>query len=306
MILAFTLASLVAGEEFPVDVGRDVGATLDDGVDWLTENLSWFLQAIKDTLIWFLIALADALLWMPWPASIVGVSLLSLLLVSWRMALFSAGAFILLATMGLWESTMETLSLIIVTVTLSIAFALPLGVWASQSDRLDALLRPVLDGMQTLPSFVYLVPVIAFFSVGDVPGVIAALVYAVPPAVRLTNLGIRQVPAETIEAAESFGATRWQMLLQVKIPLANPTIMAGINQTTLMALAMVVIASLAGAGGLGLDVLQGLGRLEPGNAFIAGMGIVLPGHYHRPPNPITGAPSAGGAGRRVGGRAVGG
>ena len=116
MILAFTLASLVAGEEFPVDVGRDVGATLDDGVDWLTENLSWFLQAIKDTLIWFLIALADALLWMPWPASIVGVSLLSLLLVSWRMALFSAGAFILLATMGLWESTMETLSLIIVTV----------------------------------------------------------------------------------------------------------------------------------------------------------------------------------------------
>ncbi|MYJ57584.1 MAG: ABC transporter permease subunit, partial [Chloroflexi bacterium] len=131
------------------------------------------------------------------------------------------------------------------------------------------------DAMQTMPSFVYLVPAIAFFSLGDTPAVLATLIYAVPPAVRLTNLGIRQLPEETLEAADSFGMTRSQMLVKVKIPLAIPTIMAGINQTTLMALAMVVIASLVGAGGLGEDVNRGLGRIEPGNAFLAGLGIVF-------------------------------
>ena len=275
MIAAFTLAYLIAGDEFPVDIGRDVGKIIDDIVDWLTENVSWLFQAIKDVLLWFLIALEDALIWIPWPAFIAGVMVLSLLMVSWRMALFSGAALILLAAFGLWPSTMETMALIIVTVTLSIMIAVPSGVWASQSDRLDALLRPILDAMQTMPSFVYLVPAIAFFSLGNVPAVIATLIYAVPPAVRLTNLGIRQLPAETLEAAESFGTTRTQMLTKVKIPLAIPTIMAGVNQTTLMALSMVVIASLVGAGGLGEDVNRALGRIEPGNAFLAGLGIVF-------------------------------
>ena len=126
-----------------------------------------------------------------------------------------------------------------------------------------------------MPSFVYLVPAIAFFSLGDVPAVLATLIYAVPPAVRLTNLGIRQVPEETVEAVESFGATKQQSMIKVKIPLAMPTIMAGVNQTILMALAMVVIASLVGAGGLGEDVLRGLGRIEPGNTLLAGLGIVF-------------------------------
>ncbi len=270
----FVLAHFVVADEFPFDVGRDIGYRLDVWLDWLEDNFSPVFQAIKDVITWFLVSLEDMMLWFTWPASIAAVALLSWLLVSLRMALFSAGSLLLLASFGLWESTVETMSLIIVTVTLSIAIAVPFGVWASQSDRLDTILRPILDAMQTMPPFVYLVPAIAFFSLGNVPAVLATLIYAVPPAVRLTNLGIRQLPHETLEAAESFGMTSRQMLLKVKIPLAIPTIMAGVNQTTLMALSMVVIASLVGAGGLGLDVNRALGRIEPGNGFLAGLGIV--------------------------------
>ena len=251
------------------------GREIDNVIDWMTTELDVLFDVIKEVVLTVLIAFEDFLLWLPWPAFIVTVTV-----VAWRaagigIAVFSAAALTLLASFGLWESTMETVALMAVTVTLSVAIAVPLGVWASQSDRLDRILRPILDGMQTMPSFVYLVPAIAFFSLGNVPAVIATLIYAVPPAVRLTNLGIRQLPEETLEAAESFGATPIQLLLKVKIPLATPTIMAGVNQTTLMALAMVVIASLVGAGGLGEDVNRGLGRIEPGNAFLAGLGIVF-------------------------------
>ena len=273
--LLFVLAYLFLADEFPFDVGRDVGRRLDIWLEWLEDNLAPFFQTVKDVIVWFLVALQDMMLWLTWPAMIAGITLVSWLLVSFRMGLFSAVSLLLLATFGLWESTVITISLIIVTVSLSIAIAVPLGVWASQSDRLDALLRPILDGMQTMPSFVYLVPAIAFFSLGETPAVLATLIYAVPPAIRLTNLGIRQLSAETLEAAESFGMTRGQMLIKVKIPLAIPTIMAGVNQTTLMALSMVVIASMVGAKGLGLDVFRALGRIEPGNGLIAGLGIVF-------------------------------
>ncbi len=263
------------GREFPVDVGRDVGRGIDDIVDWMTTHLDFLFDAIKEAITWVLVKFEDFLLWLPWPAFIAGVALLAWRAVGLGMALFAGAALALLATFGLWESTMETVALMTITVGLSVLIAVPMGVWASQSDRLDRLLRPLLDAMQTMPSFVYLVPSIAFFSLGNVPAVIATLIYAVPPAVRLTNLGIRQLPAETLEAAESFGATPWELLLKVKIPLAIPTIMAGVNQTTLMALAMVVIASLVGAGGLGEDVNRALGRIEAGNAFLAGLGIVF-------------------------------
>ena len=273
--LGFVLSYFLVADEFPFDVGRDVGRRIDVWLDWLKDNFSPLFQAIKNVIVWFLISLEDMMLWLTWPALIGAIALTSWLLVSFRMALFSVSSLLLLATFGLWGSTVETMALIIVTVTLSILIAVPLGVWASQSDRLDAVLRPILDAMQTMPSFVYLVPAIAFFSLGDTPAVFATLIYAVPPAVRLTNLGIRQLPEETLEAADSFGMTRSQMLIKVKIPLAIPTIMAGVNQTTLMALSMVVIASLVGAGGLGLDVNRALGRIEPGNAFLAGLGIVF-------------------------------
>ena len=263
------------GREFPIDYGRDIGLRIDEIIDWMNVNLDFIFSFIKTALLKALVWLEDVMIWIPWPAFIIGVGVLGWRMAGIRVGVFSVASLLAIAVFGLWESAMETAALIVVTVTLSIVIAVPVGVWASQSDRLDAILRPILDGMQTMPSFVYLVPAIAFFSLGNVPAVIATLIYAVPPAVRLTNLGIRQVPEETIEAATSFGATNLQLLLRVKIPLAIPTIMAGVNQTTLMALAMVVIASLVGAGGLGEDVNRALGRIEPGNAFLAGLGIVF-------------------------------
>ena len=265
------------GREFPdeFDYGREIGLRIDEIIDWMKVNLNFIFSFIKNALLTALVWLEDVLIWIPWPAFIAGVSVLGWRMAGVRVGVFSVASLLAIAVFGLWASAMETAALIIVTVTLSILIAVPVGVWASQNDRLDAILRPILDGMQTMPSFVYLVPAIAFFSLGNVPAVFATLIYAVPPAVRLTNLGIRQVPEETIEAATSFGATNSQLLMRVKIPLATPTIMAGVNQTTLMALAMVVIASLVGAGGLGEDVNRALGRIEPGNAFLAGLGIVF-------------------------------
>ena len=257
-----------------INLGREVGSAIDEALDWITTNVDFIFGSLKDAVDWFFIALQDALTWIPWPGLIVMVGAIAWLTAGRGTAFASASSLFLLALLGYWESTLETIALVMITVTLSIVIAVPLGVWASQSDRLDRGLRPFLDAAQTMPSFVYLVPMIALFSVGAVPAIMATLVYAVPPAVRLTNLGIRQLPEETIEAAESFGLTRRQMLLKVKIPLAMPTIMAGVNQTTLMALAMIVIGSLVGAPGLGFDVLQGLGRLESGNALLAGLGIV--------------------------------
>ncbi len=287
VVPAIVAGVLSAGEwrwagEFPVDVGRDVGREIDNVIDWMTTELDVFFDVIKEVVLTVLIAFEDFLLWLPWPAFIATITIIAWRTAGYWVAAFSAASLTLLATFGLWESTMETVALMAVTVTLSVAIAVPLGVWASQSDRLDRILRPILDGMQTMPSFVYLVPAIAFFSLGNVPAVIATLIYAVPPAVRLTNLGIRQLPEETLEAAESFGATPIQLLLKVKIPLATPTIMAGVNQTTLMALAMVVIASLVGAGGLGEDVNRGLGRIEPGERIPGRPGNRLPRHHHRP------------------------
>ena len=226
VVPAIVAGVLSAGEwkwagEFPVDVGRDVGREIDNVIDWMTTELDVFFDVIKEVVLTVLIAFEDFLLWLPWPAFIATITIIAWRTAGYWVAAFSAASLTLLATFGLWESTMETVALMAVTVTLSVAIAVPLGVWASQSDRLDRILRPILDGMQTMPSFVYLVPAIAFFSLGNVPAVIATLIYAVPPAVRLTNLGIRQLPEETLEAAESFGATPIQLLLKVKIPAGH-------------------------------------------------------------------------------------
>ena len=258
-----------------IQIGREVGAAVDDALTWIETNVDFIFGSLKDAVDWLFIALQDALNWIPWPGLIVMIGVVAWRSAGARTAAATGLSLFLLALLGYWESTLDTIALVMITVTLSIAIAVPLGVWASQNDRLDRTLRPFLDAAQTMPSFVYLVPMIGLFSIGTVPAVMATLVYAVPPAVRLTNLGIRQLPEETIEAAESFGLTRRQMLLKVKVPLAMPTIMAGVNQTTLMALAMIVIGSLVGAPGLGFDVLQALGRLESGNALLAGLGIVM-------------------------------
>lgn len=170
---------------------------------------------------------------------------------------------------------MITLSLVITAVLFSVFIGLPLGIWSAKSDTVDKILRPVLDAMQTTTAFVYLIPIVMLFGIGNVPGVIVTIIFALPPLIRLTNLGIRQVPDDLIEASRSFGASSSQMLWKVQIPVAMPTIMAGVNQTLMLSLSMVVIASMIAVGGLGQMVLRGIGRLDIGLAAVGGLGIVL-------------------------------
>ena len=281
--LIVCLAIWGPGMNFPAEWGKPIGSQVDEWILWLTVEASWFFDGIKTIITRVLVTIEDFLLWIPWPAVILLVGLAAWKFSGRVMAIFSVVALLLLGLMGrlpggtstLWEGSMETLALIIVSVGISLLIGIPLGVAAARNSLADSLLRPILDGMQTMPSFVYLVPGILFFGLGNVPAVMATVIYAVPPVIRLTNLGIRQVDSEVVEAARSFGATPLQLLAKVQIPLALPTIMAGINQTTMMALAMVVVASLVGAGGLGEAVLRALGRQEAGNSAIAGLAIVV-------------------------------
>jgi len=192
-----------------------------------------------------------------------------------KVTLFTVATLLLIGFLGLWQATMTTLSMVISAVFFCALVGIPLGILSGRSDRFEVYLRPFLDAMQTTPAFVYLVPVVMLFSIGTVSGILATIVFALPPIIRLTSLGIRQVHPELIEAALAFGATNWQVLRKVQFPLALPSIMAGLNQTLMMALSMVVIAALIGAGGLGNPVVQGLNTLEIGLATIGGLAIVL-------------------------------
>jgi glycine betaine/proline transport system permease protein len=203
-----------------------------------------------------------------------------LALIAWRtagrgVALFTLIALSFIDVIGLWQETMTTLAMVVTAVLFCVVIGIPLGVAAARSNIFRAVLRPILDIMQTIPSFVYLVPIVMLFGVGVVPGIIATIIFALPPIIRLTDLGIRNVRHDLTEAATAFGATPWQMLVEVQFPLALRTVMAGLNQTLMLALSMVVIAALIGAGGLGLTVFTGLGRLDVGNATAGGVGIVL-------------------------------
>ena len=264
-----------AGMGFPADFGREIGGGIDDIISWLAREGDWLWDVIKIVILTVLLNLEAVLIWIPWPALIVGVGLIAFRTAGLQVSLFAVVGLLAMGFVGLWETAMETLALVVTSVVLSVVLGVPLGIIAARSNLADSLIRPILDGMQTMPSFVYLVPAIFFFSLGNVPAVMATIIYALPPAIRLTNLGIRQVSPETIEAAQSFGATPSQLLMKVQVPMALPTIMAGVNQTTMMALAMVVVGALVGAGGLGEAVLRALGRQEAGNAALAGLGIVI-------------------------------
>lgn len=248
---------------------------VDSGVDWLVENFRPAFQAIKWPVEQVLNGL-DALL----QATPFVVFALLVTLLAWRVAgrgvaIFTIVSFIVLDAVGVWSETMTTLSMILTAVVFCTVIGVPLGIAAAASDRFASGIRPVLDIMQTIPPFVYLVPIVMLFGVGLVPGVIATIIFALPPIVRLTNLGIRQVQGELVEAGFAFGSTPRQVLWEIQIPLALRTIMAGLNQTLMLALSMAVIAALIGAGGLGLTVYTGLGRLDVGQAFLGGLGIVL-------------------------------
>ena len=195
--------------------------------------------------------------------------------VGWKFALFCAISFWVIIGTNFWQATMTTLSLIVASTLISLILGIPLGVIMSRNDRLATVFRPILDFMQTMPAFVYLIPAAMLFGLGRVPGVLATVIFSMPPVIRLTNLGIRQVNKEQVEAGITFGCTQLQLLLKVQIPGAIPSIMAGVNQTIMMALSMVIIASMVGAGGLGNDVLSGIQRLDVGLGFESGLAVVL-------------------------------
>ncbi len=248
---------------------------IDDGVEWLTIKGDAFFSAIGHVLLQLLLFLEDILLWVPWFAIIAIVALVAWRVKDWRLALGSAIGLTFIGLLGLWEESMETLAIVLAATLLAILVGVPIGIAMSRRNWVESFFKPVLDMMQTMPSFVYLIPALMLFGLGKVPALIATFIYAVPLSIRFTNLGIRQVPADVIEASEAFGATSQQQLYKVQLPLAMPTIMAGINQTIMMALAMVVVASMIGAGGLGSEVLNGISRLEVGRGFIAGISIVI-------------------------------
>lgn len=209
------------------------------------------------------------------------------------LAVFTAVAFSFVAMVGFYESTMETLALVFVATAIAVAIGVPLGIAAARRSTLSTAIRPVLDFMQTMPSFVYLLVVVTMFSIGPAPGVAASVVFAMPPAVRLTELGIRQVDAEVVEAANAFGATPREVLRGVQLPLALPTIMAGINQVIMLSLSMVVIAGLTGAGGLGEDVVQGVTRLQLGLGLVSGLAVVILAVFLDRTTGAIGSPSQG-------------
>ena len=266
----------------------DLGDAFAALIEWLQNNFEPLFDAITVTIgttievleqallflpSWVMIGLFTALAW--WVAS-RGVGIFSLI----GLTLLEDVEFTLLGLeiafgMGLWEFTMQTLALVATATLIALLIGIPVGIWAAKNDVVDAIVRPILDFMQTMPAFVYLIPAVVLFGLGAVPGVIATFIFATPPCVRLTNLGIRQVSEEAVEAAKSFGSTPSQMLFKVELPMALPTILAGINQTVLLALSMVVIAALIGAGGLGDPVVEGIQQLRIGVGFEGGLAIVI-------------------------------
>ena len=249
---------------------------IDQFVGDLVANYSSTLRAMTQPLLDMLVFMESILRSSPWWAVVLVVVALGW--VASRRVLFSVamGAMLFaIGLIGLWDAAMQTLALMIVAVFLSVLIGIPLGLLMASFNWLRRIMMPVLDVMQTMPSFVYLIPVVMLFNLGKIAALIATIIYAIAPVIRLTDLGIRLVDSEVLEASRSFGSNRWQQLYGVQLPLAMPNIMAGINQTTMMALAMVVIASMIGVRGLGYEVLQGINRLQVGRGLMAGLGIVL-------------------------------
>jgi glycine betaine/proline transport system permease protein len=265
-----------------------IGDAFADLIEWLQNNFEPFFDAITATVGTTTQSLEAVLMYLPDSVMVLLLALLAWAVASRGVALFTLVGmgllaeveFTLLGTqvtigMGYWSETMATLSLIMTASLLSLLIGIPLGIWAAKSETVDAVVRPILDFMQTMPPFVYLIPAVVLFGLGTVPGVVATFIFATPPCVRLTNLGIRQVSEEAVEAAQSFGSTSTQLLFKVELPMALPTILAGVNQTVLLALSMVVVAALIGSRGLGQPVVEGLTQLQIGKGFEGGLGIVI-------------------------------
>lgn len=259
---------------FP-DISFDLGHYADLFVKYLDTTFKGLFELIFFLTSRTINGINDMLTALPW-----FVFILFIVLLGWYVQTLLAGAFygvliFIIGTLGLWDDMMMTISIIVIAVGVSLLIGIPVGIFMSVNKPFSSIFRPILDAMQTMPTFVYLIPAIFFFRLGNVSAIFATLIYALPPVIRLTELAIRSVDKELIESAQSFGSSRWQMMRKVQLPQALPTIMAGVNQTTMMALAMVVVASMVGAKGLGEQVLKSIDRIDIGLGFEAGISIVF-------------------------------
>jgi glycine betaine/proline transport system permease protein len=252
-----------------------LGALVNDGVKLLLERGGSLFDAVGAVVEGFAGQVESAFLAIPSWLVMLAVVAVGVWRLKWRFGLFVLASLLVIRITGFWDQTMVTLALVFSATMISLIAGVPLGILCARSDRFNALLRPVLDFMQTMPAFVYLIPAAMVFGLGRVPGILATVVFAMPPVVRLTALGIRQVNSEQVEAGQAFGCNGLQLLCKVQLPIALPTIMAGVNQTIMMALSMVIIASMVGAGGLGNDVLSSIQRLDIGLGFESGLSVVL-------------------------------
>lgn len=254
-----------------------VADTVENMMDWLTDNFSGLFDFIQKSAQSSMDSITNLLIAIPPILFIIIVALIAFFASKRKfgLAIFSIVGLLFIYNQDLWKDLMNTITLVIFASIIAIIIGIPLGILMSKSTVAEGFIKPILDFMQTMPGFVYLIPAVAFFGIGVVPGVFASLIFALPPTVRFTNLGIRQVPKELVEAAESYGSTGWQKLIKVELPLAKSTIMAGVNQTVLLSLSMVVIASMIGAPGLGREVLSALQRAQVGNGFVAGLSLVI-------------------------------
>ncbi len=260
---------------FPETLRLDLGIYVERFVKWLTVNYGDVFEAISNGVLAFLLQIEKLLMWVPW-WMVLGI----VFIVGWRTKNTRSGftfavLLFLIGTFGYWKLMMMTLAIVLTSVVFSLLIGVPIGILMAYNVRVSVVIKPILDAMQTMPSFVYLIPAIMLFGMGKVPGVFATTIYAVPPVIRLTRLGIHRVPKEMVEAAHSYGSSFWQTLIKVELPQALPTIMTGINQTTMMALSMVVVTSMIGVKGLGDEVLIGINRLDIGRGFNSGISIVF-------------------------------
>jgi glycine betaine/proline transport system substrate-binding protein len=257
------------------DIRIPLGEWVETGVTYVTENFGAFFDGLRA----FFLAMYDSLEWAlatpPFWAVIVAAALVALLARGWKFALGSAAALLIVVGVDQWENAMESLALVLVAAFIAIVVSIPLGIAAAKSPVFSSIVRPILDFMQTTPAFVYLIPALLLFRVGVVPGIVATIIFAMAPGVRLTELGIRGVDREVVEAGHAFGASPLRILRQIELPLAMPTIMAGINQVIMLSLSMVVIAGMVGAGGLGGDIVASLNRIDIALGVEAGVSVVI-------------------------------
>ena len=252
-----------------------IGDWIDAGIDWLKDNVSWLFDLFTTVMNFLVGNLTDLLLLAPALVMIVVFAAIALLVRSWKLSLATLIGFAVVVSMEQWETMMQTMALVLVATVFAVAIAVPLGILAAVSSTVSAIVKPVMDFMQTMPAFVYLIPAVTFFSIGVVPGIFSTIIFALPPGVRMTELGIRQVDGETVEAGEAFGATRGQILRGIQLPLAIPTIMAGVNQVIMLSLSMAVVAGMVGADGLGKEVVQAISTQNLPLGVEAGLGVVV-------------------------------